>query len=165
LPWYPPDTGFAERRRRPNEGFDHKASGNRDIGARAGFSGAELQRLPGCDREAGPQLDRRSVERRRHVRSGDGNHRGRVEQQRWTDELTLERRRTSIVADEQICQPERPMIHRTGRREAGSKMPEAPGIILHRRLEARLDDFDRHQNRSERSSFAAHALYLATENV
>src|ERR1700674_623476 len=93
---------------------------------------------------ARPPLDRRALERRRHVRSGDGNHRGRAEPQRWTDELTLERGRASIVADEQICQPERPMIHRPGRREAGSQMPEAPGIILHRRLKAGLDDLPAH---------------------
>ena len=158
-------TGFTERGLRAHKGFDFKTTADRDIGAGAGFGGTELKGLIDRDRKALPQFDRRGVERGRHIRAGDGDRGGRAKQKRRSDELAFQRRRARVIADEQICQPERPMIHWPRWRETGRQMPKAPGIILHGRFEARLDDFDHHQNRSERSSFAVHVVYLATENV
>ena len=99
-------------------GRDIQPACKQDIAAHApARNAAERQRLSGHDIERRVARYRIAVEPGPEIRPGKTQARGRIEAQRWPGEGHLEPRRALRIAQPQIAQPERAVIHRPGRRD------------------------------------------------
>ena len=87
-----------------------------------------------------PERSGISAERELRLGAAHGHRRIGVDPQREPAERDLERRGGDVVAREQVGRPQREVIHRPGREEPLRQHPQPAGVVLHRRLDAALED-------------------------
>ncbi len=118
------------------------------------------QHVPFGDGHRFPQRNRLTVERPPGVRAGDRDQPGTQDHRLEPAQRDLQRRRTGPVADEDVrhLQPER--IDRPGREETQSLPPTPARIVLHGRLQARVDDLERGKRLARRSG--AHGTFTSS---
>src|SRR3954469_25109225 len=122
-------------------------AGGRQVRPCARLDVAERDDVAGLDRVRTPRRDRLAVELRPHLRAGHGDDRVLFDLQLRPEVGDLERRQPVWVADEQVAEPVRGLVHGARRWHPGGIQPDAP-LVLDRGLQARRPDLKRHPDSS-----------------
>ena len=136
------DAGHVEGRARAQHRRRLDAAGDGQVGAGADAREAGLQHRAGGDGDALPLGHGRAVERRRHGRAGESDHRIVLEAERGTEELDLQPCGLRRVAHQQVGEAEGPHVEGSRRRKPLLPEAVAAGKVLHAGLQPRLEHLD-----------------------
>jgi hypothetical protein len=136
----PAGTGCEMRGAGTQKWFRFDTTCQREVGTGACARRAEHQRLAGASRSGLPHRHRLAIKHWAHIRTRDGKPAIRLERQTRADKLRFERRRARRIAHQQIGEPERPMIDRSGMGEARTECALSARPVLDGGLKPRFDD-------------------------